>query len=1101
MTCNHPSPHASSSAAPSRPLLRLLGVGALLLSCACGSSKGGAFVDAGGPPEDVTTGAGGADGVGLADTTIPAEDVAAGADTGGPGGDTTADGGAAEDASDGIADGGGPPCQDTCDTAGAPACGGGGVVTCVVLPSGCLGYEAAVPCATGETCSNGVCSSTCADECGAGESQCTGQAVQTCGEFDGDACLDWGDPQACDGCGACVEGTCVAPCSDECPFEGATQCQGGGVRTCGPSDGGCCLVWAAAAPCGGDDPCTTASCANGECTSTALADQTPCDDGDPCTLGDVCLQGTCVSGPAPSCDAGATCVEGACVCGLTVQGGEPIPIDIPFAAVQLDVTLGGAALPSGYVANDFGRLRLRAMDGAVTPAGNASGGLPSIATLAGRVIPGTYDVLYEGQGTVLDPGRAFPLGAAVLAAGVPFADGATVKIDIPSAKVTFDVTLGGAPLPATYVAGDWGRLLLRAADGAVTEIGSVGGGTSSVGSLSGRVVPGTYDVLYESYSTSPAPTFAFPVGHGVIAAGVALTPGAMVALDIPAAPVTFDVTLGGEALPTQSAANDWGRLFVRGPDGQASQVAVVAGGQPSKSTVKVRVLPGTYDVVYEPYSAAMSADAAFPAGSATLAKGVALTSGATVAVDIPWVSLKLNVTLGGKPLPETTEGGDTALITLRRPDGVEAHIGAVTGGMPSKGTLVGRVVPGTYDVIYASQAGALLEGLAFPAGGATLASGVVLTTGKTLALDIPTGAITVDVTLGGGPLPVKYTVDDWGRVLLRHADGTVREIGNVSGGTTSAGALAGAIVPGTYDVLYESYAGQVDEARLFPSGRAVLATGVKLAGGVTLALDIPVAEVRFDVTLAKGTLPPAFVSDDWGWLRLRGPLGEPMAVGSVGGGMPSFGTLVGRVVPGDYEVSYASFAGALAPAAKLPLSGGAALGCAVILPTELLPPTGAVVINEVAYDGPGSDTDVFIELKGPPGMALDGWSLVAINGNGGAVYDQLALTGAIGADGYLVVAKAGAGPAVSAATDIVDGIADLQNGPDSLQLQLGGVVVDAVAYGDFGAGDVAAGEGAPAPDTTTNGAESISRVPDGADTDDNATDFVVTSPTPGAPNQ
>jgi hypothetical protein len=42
------------------------------------------------------------------------------------------------------------------------------------------------------------------------------------------------------------------------------------------------------------------------------------------------------------------------------------------------------------------------------------------------------------------------------------------------------------------------------------------------------------------------------------------------------------------------------------------------------------------------------------------------------------------------------------------------------------------------------------------------------------------------------------------------------------------------------------------------------------------------------------------------------------------------------------------------------------------------------------------------------------------------------------------------------------------------------------------------GEGASAP--TDSGASSLSRCPDGSDTDDNSTDFLLTTPTPGLPN-
>jgi len=63
-----------------------------------------------------------------------------------------------------------------------------------------------------------------------------------------------------------------------------------------------------------------------------------------------------------------------------------------------------------------------------------------------------------------------------------------------------------------------------------------------------------------------------------------------------------------------------------------------------------------------------------------------------------------------------------------------------------------------------------------------------------------------------------------------------------------------------------------------------------------------------------------------------------------------------------------------------------------------------------------------------------------------------------------------------------------------LALKDGGSV-DEVAYGSAN-GSI--GEGDPAPTTST---DSIQRIPDGTDTDDNAADFQVSSPTKGSPNE
>jgi len=55
----------------------------------------------------------------------------------------------------------------------------------------------------------------------------------------------------------------------------------------------------------------------------------------------------------------------------------------------------------------------------------------------------------------------------------------------------------------------------------------------------------------------------------------------------------------------------------------------------------------------------------------------------------------------------------------------------------------------------------------------------------------------------------------------------------------------------------------------------------------------------------------------------------------------------------------------------------------------------AVFINEIHYDNAGTDTGEAIEVAGPADTDLSGWSLVSYNGNGGAVYKTVALSGLI----------------------------------------------------------------------------------------------------------
>jgi len=176
-------------------------------------------------------------------------------------------------------------------------------------------------------------------------------------------------------------------------------------------------------------------------------------------------------------------------------------------------------------------------------------------------------------------------------------------------------------------------------------------------------------------------------------------------------------------------------------------------------------------------------------------------------------------------------------------------------------------------------------------------------------------------------------------------------------------------------------------------------------------------------------------------------------------------------------------------------AGGGLL--ALLLLAAGAPVAALPVLSEVFYDATGTDEGlVFVELYGAPGTSLDGLVVEGRNGSGGGVTVSLALSGVIPADGVFVVADdaAGGGSAVPEADLVLD--FDFQNGPDSVVLLDGGTVLDALGYGDFGPGDVFAGEGGPAPDPPAGA--SLARVFADIDTDDNALDFqVLSTPTPG----
>jgi hypothetical protein len=156
------------------------------------------------------------------------------------------------------------------------------------------------------------------------------------------------------------------------------------------------------------------------------------------------------------------------------------------------------------------------------------------------------------------------------------------------------------------------------------------------------------------------------------------------------------------------------------------------------------------------------------------------------------------------------------------------------------------------------------------------------------------------------------------------------------------------------------------------------------------------------------------------------------------------------------------------------------------------------LLSEVFYDAVGSDNgQVFVEVYGEAGANLDGLRIEGINGSGGSVTVSLALSGVIPADGLFVLADdAGGGvSSVPGADQLLD--FDFQNGPDSILLRDGDVVLDALGYGVFDGGEIFAGEGIPSPDPPAG--SSLARRFADIDTDDNAADFeVLQVPTPGS---
>ena len=170
-----------------------------------------------------------------------------------------------------------------------------------------------------------------------------------------------------------------------------------------------------------------------------------------------------------------------------------------------------------------------------------------------------------------------------------------------------------------------------------------------------------------------------------------------------------------------------------------------------------------------------------------------------------------------------------------------------------------------------------------------------------------------------------------------------------------------------------------------------------------------------------------------------------------------------------------------------------------------LPPVSmALVINEIDYDQPDTDTAEFIEFKNVSASTinLDNYTLELVNGNaGGAVIYQtidLPNVNLVSGDYYVICANIAT--VANCDLDVSPDTNLIQNGaPDGSGVRLSGVLQDAVSYEGNTGSPYTEGSGVGLEDTAA-GFESISRCQDGSDTNVNNVDFLLRTSTPGVTN-
>jgi len=254
----------------------------------------------------------------------------------------------------------------------------------------------------------------------------------------------------------------------------------------------------------------------------------------------------------------------------------------------------------------------------------------------------------------------------------------------------------------------------------------------------------------------------------------------------------------------------------------AGDKAPLASTPPGGTSIAQLVLPGTYDIYYR----YVKAGPGLPVNlSAKIQSGVVIAPGGqTLDVVVPATPVSVALTSNGGPA--SGFAGDS--IYLRTADGDDAPLG--TSATP--------VVPGTYDVYYGHSS--------FTSGPinqkAKLQSGFVVGASPvTLNVEVPGTTVSGTFTLNGSKTrPAGNATDAYGLSLVTTA-------GDSAGIAEQLGAYTATIIPGTYD-LYFNTSAVATGLNAYPS--TLLQKGIVVgASPLTLNVDVPTTTVSGTITV------------------------------------------------------------------------------------------------------------------------------------------------------------------------------------------------------------------------------------------------------------
>ncbi len=404
-------------------------------------------------------------------------------------------------------------------------------------------------------------------------------------------------------------------------------------------------------------------------------------------------------------------------------------------------------------------------------------------TLSAWVLDGKYDVVYEGrpEASTLPENQS----VVVLSSVIVYGDDLPVAVNIESTEVELTLMVNGeAPTASAYDDG-----LISVSDTGYEHRTLVGKTSTMVdGKLKMRLVPGSYEIFYESEDQQKQMPHNRLARIGAISVA---EPAQMQEeeVNLEVVELSGDILFDGEAPP--ASTYDHGRIYLRDQWTQAvTEIADTADG--SIPATPVIAGSATYDVFY----AAEAVQLWAPANT-----WGRLNTMAIMGVNEPLSAMQLKEKLASLQIPTFTVTGEITVDSELKPadpdnrgdllvadgSGERAQIGDVSGGIQA------RLLRSDYDLFFRHE----VSNGGLPANTFGMVEGNSLPAMQKdpIEVNVKTSTVSGMITVNGEtPSLSDY---DKGELFLRNAAGD-----RVFLAQTNSGSYSRRIMDGTYDVYY-----------------------------------------------------------------------------------------------------------------------------------------------------------------------------------------------------------------------------------------------------------------------------------------------------------